>query len=199
MRATAASVLATAFLLAPMTPAPAATLSGSVSFNNGLYTYSYTLSASDLPVTQVLVMFNSLGFTSWDLFPVSSTSPAGCQFNLYSGPLMGQPPGSEFKSASYWGWGCPFNGTEALSGFSFTTTHAPAANPYPYNYNLYVPGYTGGQPPWESTQVGQVVAPDLLLVPTIPEPAIALYFLAGLAGLGCVRWSAQKSGRPSRR
>lgn len=181
MRAPAASLLTTLCLLAPIASAPAATLSGSVSADNGRYTYSYSLSDSETPVTQVTVMINSLGFTSWDLYPTASTSPAGCQFHLYQGPLYGQPPGGEFKSASFWGWDCPFNGTAALSGFSFTTTHAPATDPYPLNYALYRPGYTGGTPPYESTELGLVVAPDLLLVPTIPEPSSAMSLIAGLA------------------
>ena len=164
--------------------ASAADLTGTVSFENGLYTYSYELSASDFPVTEVLVLIKSNG-ANFDLRPISSTSPANWVFNTYAGVN----PNYEnlTPAATYFGWGLNGVGeTNATSGFSFTTDAAPAANPLPITYMLFAPAYQGGRPPIESFYLGSVVAPDFLAVqpPPVPEPEMYAMLLAGLCLLG---------------
>lgn len=162
----------------------AAELTGTVSFENGLYTYTYELSASEYPVTEVLVLVKSNG-ANYDLRPSSFTSPANWVFNTYAGA---NPNYEDLTpAATYFGWGLFGVGeTNAVSGFSFTTDTAPAANPLPITYMLFAPDYRGGRPPIESFYLGFVVAPDFLAVqpPPVPEPQMYVLLLAGLGLLG---------------
>lgn len=159
----------------------AAELTGSVSFANGFYTYTYELSASDTPVEEVLVLVNSTA-DRYSLTPISSTSPVGWTQSTYGGLAL---DGTYSHFVTYWGWGNQNAGTAAVSGFSFTTTEAPAENPVPFTYALFSPEYNGGSPAYPNFFQGSVVAPDFLLpydVPpaTVPEPETYVMLLAGL-------------------
>ena len=167
--------------------ASAADLKGTVSFENGLYTYSYELSASEFPVAEVLVLVKS-NDASFDLHPISFTSPGAWIFNTY----VGANPNSEdiLPPVTYFGWGLNGPGdTNAVSGFSFTTDAPPAANPVPLTYMLFAPGYQSGHPHplLESFYLGSVVAPDFLVVPP-PVPELQTYVML-LAGLGMVGYA----------
>lgn len=163
--------------------ASAADLKGTVSFENGLYTYSYELSASEYPVEEVLVLVKSNGAT-FDLHPISFTSPGAWIFNTY----VGVNPNHDdlFPPVTYFGWGLiGSSDTNAVSGFSFTTDAPPAANPVPITYMLFAPGYQGGRPPLDAFYLGSVVAPDFLVVPPpVPEPRTYAMLLAGLGLVG---------------
>ena len=78
------SVLVMAIMTVAVTLPRAATLTGSVTFSNGLYTYSYEISNAVEPVRQVLILVNSLGYDDTSL-PIATTSPDGWTFYLYGG------------------------------------------------------------------------------------------------------------------
>ena len=168
----------------------AADLTGNVTFANGRYTYSYELSASDTPVSQVLVLIDSIS-ELYDLIPLSTTSPAGWIHNT----SVGVNPNGGY-GATYFGWdflGAP--GTAPVSGFSFTTYAAPAAQPVPITYMLYSPSYNGGPGNLQNFYLGSVVAPDFLTVLSVPEPESYALLLAGLGLVGAL--ARRKSKSPS--
>ncbi|QWF69526.1 hypothetical protein KEF85_09045 [Methylomonas paludis] len=159
-------------------PAQATVLTGSVSFNAGLYTYSYQLSASPTPVTEVSVLIDSTN-ANWNLTPVSTTNPNGWNF-FTTGGLF--PDGQYDHYVTYWTWQLwptPSNSaTDAVSGFSFTTPQAPATTQaFSYSYFLYSP--YSDLPNQGSFYNGNVVGPDFLGVSPpapIPEPATPMLF-----------------------
>lgn len=184
-------VLAT---LLTMARVDAAELSGSVAYADGLYTYTYELSASDTPVTEVLVLVNSTA-ARYSLTPQSSTSPAGWYQATYGGFML---DATYSTYVTWWGWGNQTaTGTAPISGFSFTTAAAPAANPVSLTYALFSPNYTGGPAAYPNFFLGSVVAPDFLLaeeppVTSIPEPATYGMMLLGLGLLGIVVKARQR-------
>lgn len=174
-------------------------LTGSVSFADGLYTYRYVLDDPDLVVYEVLVMINSN--MTWGVLdgpPLSRTSPLGWSFDVYYGGYMGtDPPQHQGGSVAYWGWSInqarlPINGV----AFSFTTTQAPATDPLDLTYALAGPLAPDGGSIIFYT--GQVVAPDLRtaaydpLVP-IPEPSTYALMLLGAGAL--VAWGRRRPRR----
>lgn len=161
----------------------AAELTGSVSFANGLYTYTYELSATATPVTEISVLVDSVTNTH-DLHPLSSTSPDG----WIQVTSVGVNPNDLFQNtATYFAWQLlGSGGTAAVSGFSFTTYAAPAANPVPLTYMLFSPGYNGGPAGLPNFFVGSVVAPDFLIAQSVPEPETYAMLLAGLALVGAL-------------
>jgi hypothetical protein len=160
----------------------AADLTGSVTFENGLYTYSYELSASDTPISQVLVLVNSTSGI-YELAPVSSTSPAGWVQNTQVGI---DPNGT--GDVTYFGWDSLIGPTaNPVSGFSFTTSAAPAAHPVLITYLLFSPTYQGTPGRLENFYLGSVVAPDFLIPrAVIPEPETYAMLLAGLGLMALV-------------
>lgn len=165
--------------------ASAADLKGTVSFENGLYTYSYELSASDYPVVQVLVLVKS-NDAIFDLHPISFTTPRSW---IFSTQIGANPNSADILPAvTYFGWELYGPGdTNAVSGFSFTTDAPPAANPVPLTYMLFAPGYQSGHPHplLENFYLGSVVVPDfLVLPPPVPEPQTYAMLLAGLGLVG---------------
>jgi len=174
----------------------AADLTGSVSFGNGLYTYSYELSASDTPVTEVLVLVNSTA-ARYSLAPLSSTTPAGWYQATFGGRSL---DGVSDSYVTWWGWGNQAAGTAAVTGFSFTTTAAPAANPVAVTYALFSPAYTGGPPQHRDFFLGSVIAPDFLLPDepppsTVPEADTYAMLLAGLGLIGAIGRRRAKRNR----
>ena len=173
----------------------AADLTGTVSFKDGLYTYSYELSASDYVVSEVLVMIRSNG-GDFDLHPISFTSPDNWAFNTYVG--VNPNYADLIPAATYFGWGLRSPGsTSAVSGFSFTTDAPPAAAPLPITYMLFAPEYQGGRPPIESFYLGSVLAPDSLAVlPPSPVPEPQMYVML-LAGIGLLGYAAKRKAKTS--
>lgn len=194
MPAVLAALLATA-------GAGAAELSGRVSYADGLYTYTYELSASDTPVIEVLVLVNSTA-GRYSLVPLASTSPTGWNQATYGGFML---DGTYSQYVTWWGWGTrEASGTAPVSGFSFTTAAAPAAAPVAITYALFSPEYTGGPTAYPNFFLGSIVAPDFLLPAdppsgAIPEPATYGMMLAGLALLGVVAARRQKEQNDARR
>ena len=180
-------ILAAIFAVVASSSAVAAELTGSVNFANGLYTYTYELSASDTPVTEVLVLVNSTA-ARYSLAPASSTSPAGWVQQTYGGYAL---DATYNHYVTWFGWDTQSPGTAPVSGFSFTTAAAPATSPVPITYALFSPTYTGGPAAYPNFFLGSVVAPDFLLpddpVPsTVPEPETYAMLLAGLGLMGLV-------------
>jgi hypothetical protein len=179
-------------ILALTAPARGAELIGSVSYADGLYTYSYELIPSGFEITEVLVLVNS-EVGNFDLMPVSGTSPPGWGRATY----VGVDFNGQSDSVTYFGWGGAGTLT-ALSGFSFTTSAAPAAQPAAITYALFAPTYTGGPAVAPGFYVGSVVAPDLRAV--VPEPQVYGMLFAGLALILLARKRALwKAGRSSLR
>lgn len=150
----------------------ASILSGTVSQSGSLYTYSYALddTSGPGPIDELNVRVNSL---SADLAylpqPVNTTSPPGSSFRLAFSGSIGNPPYNEY--GGFYAWGVPDLAVgQTLSGFSFTTTAAPA--PGGNKYFLFCPsdcgavGADGG-----IVEYGFIVAPDFRLgPPPVPEP-----------------------------
>lgn len=180
-------LLATLVVALASLTAGAADLTGSVSFANGLYTYNYELSASVTPVTEVLVLVNSTA-ARYSLYPLSTTDPTGWFHGTAGGRVL---DGTDSHYVTWWGWFTESAGASPVTGFSFTTTVAPAVNPSSITYALFSPEYTGGSAAYPNFFVGSVVAPDFLLpeeppVLTIPEPETYIMLLAGLGLLGAM-------------
>jgi hypothetical protein len=173
-------ILAAIFTIVASSSAMASELTGRVTFESGLYTYSYELSASDTPVTEVLVLVNSIG-GDFDIHPVAGTSPNDWQLATY----VGVNPNNNGFGATYFGWGNISNMIVGpITGFSFTTTAPPASQPVPITYMLYSPLYHGGPGILESFYLGSVVAPDFLIPEAVPEPETYAMLLAGLGLVG---------------
>jgi hypothetical protein len=89
-------------------------------------------------------------------------------------------------AVTYFGWDSQIGPTvNPVSGFSFTTSAPPAAQPVPITYMLYSPAYQGGPGVLENFYLGSVVAPDFLTPSAvIPEPETYAMLLAGLVLVG---------------
>ena len=162
--------------------ARAAELNGSVTFANDLYVYNYELSASDTPISQVLILVNSTSGI-FELAPISSTSPAGWIQNTQ----VGIDPNST-GNVTYFVWESMLGPTaNPVSGFSFMTNAPPASSPVPITYMLFSPTFQGGPGPLENFYLGSVVVPDFLVpLAVIPEPQTYAMLLAGLCLIGVV-------------
>ncbi len=192
MRAKLLFLVWSCLLLSAPNTARATDVTSQVSFTNGLYTYSYEVSSVDMPSIEFLVMVNSIG-GDFDIKPTSTTNPAGAQFNVYAGINFNNTLG-----ATYWGWEVPLAPGVPVTGFSFTTPEAPAANPLPVTYAIFSPTYTGGPVNFPGFYVGSVVAPDFLIVPPtpparpIPEPSTYVMLLGGLGLIGLIAYRREK-------
>lgn len=187
---------ALALLASPLTALADASLAGSVSFANGLYTYSYVLDDPDLEVYEVFVVVNShqaYGETGFP--PAAHNAPTGWNFGVYYGGYMGDdPPQHHNAPIVLWGWGvnqARLPGNNVV--FSVSTDRAPSTALMDVTYELYAPSYTGGPPNGTNFYVGQVVAPDfrsIPLTPPVPETSSGGLMLLGLAG-----WLAHRALR----
>lgn len=187
---------AMALLTSPLTALADASLTGNVSFANGLYTYSYVLDDPNLEVYEVFVLVNShQAYGESGFPPAANNAPTGWNFGVYYGAYMGaDPPQHHNAPIVLWGWGvnqARLPGNNVL--FSFSTDRAPSTALMDVTYELYAPTYTGGPPDGTNFYVGQVVAPDfrsIPLTPLVPEPSTGGLMLLGLAG-----WLAHRTLR----
>jgi hypothetical protein len=175
--------LAAVVVCASAGAAPAALLTGSVSFDahTGLYTYSYTLDNRHGPgvITQLDVEFESLRFEDFQQ-PLGHSTAPGWEFRTEVSGGIANPPYAEV--GSFWAWynasGVPVGAT--LSGFSFTTRAGPTAGTG-NNYFVFANDQGSVPPDFGIVAYGHVVAPDLTLAPA-PEPTA--FALAALGSLG---------------
>ncbi len=177
-------VFANAFPIA----ANAALLSGSVSFdsNTGLYTYSYTLDNTSGPaaIKEFSVLVDS-SQASVSAPPVSHSDPTAWSFGAAVSGTSALSPLDEY--GAFWQW----YGSQALtaggimSGFSFTTPHAPVTDSA-NNYFLWSNSYSGGPSGIGNGGIvewGHIVAPNFSAPTAVPIPAAACLFGSGLLGL----------------
>lgn len=140
---------ALALLASPLTALADASLTGSVSFANGLYTYSYVLDDPNLEVYEVFVVVNSHQANGESGFPPAAyNAPTGWNFGVYYGGYMGDdPPQHHNAPVVLWGWGvnqARLPGNNVM--FNFSTDRAPSTDLMDVTYELYAPTYIGGPP-----------------------------------------------------
>jgi hypothetical protein len=157
-------LLCNTFFFQTATLRSAPILSGSVTQNGSLYTYSYTLNNTSGPGTifGLTIAVNSLGAVP-SINPLSHTEPLGWGFGTAFGgrfPMVGE---------MVWGFGGSQVGVpvgQTLTGFSFTTPQPPTTSPAD-NYNLFCPGPCG--PILDGYgEIGHVVGPADFLIPQPP-------------------------------
>jgi hypothetical protein len=144
-------------------------LSGSVTQNGPLYTYSYGLdnSSGPGPINELSILIDSAAINLTEN-PLSSTSPLDWNFHVAFSGGIANPPYNEF--GTFWQWGgTDLSVGQTLGGFSFTTTVAPTTLTN-NNYFLFCPdncgSFTDG-----IVEYGHIVAPDFAHpTPQVPEP-----------------------------
>ena len=184
------TVLALALFLLLSNAKSADLVTGSVSFSEGLYTYSYSMDASLLPPGRPgfrVIGLNILVNSAFDFDtppPLLHTEPNSFwQFNVsVGGQFLPEP----VKIAgSFWAWGYLGNTPLPTSGpllFSFTTPTAPDISGQ-RNYNVYAAAGTSGPPGFEQwIAAGTVVGP---MISPVPEPEMYVLMLAGLGMIAC--------------
>lgn len=144
-------------------------LSGSVTQNGPLYTYSYGLdnSVGPGPINELSILIDSAAINLAEN-PLASTSPLGWNFHVAFSGGIATPPYNEF--GTFWQWGgTDLSVGQTLDGFSFTTTVAPTTL-MNNNYFLFCPqncgSFTDG-----IVEYGHIVGPDFAHpTPQVPEP-----------------------------
>ncbi len=135
-------------------------LTGSESLNPvpGLFTYAYTLNntSGTATVTELSILIDS-AMQNPSLAPTAHTDPPGTSFDIALSGSSALPPLNEF--GTFWQWQVSVPVGTVLSGFSFTTSYAPALNSE-NNYFLY------SNVPETVVEYGNVIAPDV----ATPEP-----------------------------
>lgn len=170
--------------LAVSVTAQAALLNGSYSYdaNSGLYTYDYTLdnSAGTGHITVLSILISDE--YDFSLQPDSSTSPTGWSLDTATGGDC-----DTIGCGTFFQWNTlgSLPPGDTLSGFSFTTAHAPSTH-NPNNYGVFSDG--------DYVEYGYIVAPDIegTTPPAVPLPAAVVLLSSGLMGLLAVGTGRRK-------
>lgn len=167
-------------------------VTGQVSFNaeSGLYTYTYTLDAADLPSPD-FIEFAVVASHSGDPrlpLPPSYGSNTGWRLEIASGGWF-QEDINVNGTFYMWKGLTPVQGVPQLE-FWFTSTEAPDTSGQ-NNYFIWTATTYGPQN--LPLDFGRVVGPniDYVAPPPVPEPATAMLMALGLLGVG---WARRRAG-----
>lgn len=165
-------------------------LTGEVSFDDitHLYTYTYTIDATQNNRITELNILQNLGFDSIEPLPVSHTQPDGWNFVISIGGIS--DPGDNHIFGSYWAWQQFAPNNSDLLTFSFTTERGVNTTEQ-NNYLMFDPYGTSGPPAFPGVIVGKIVGPEFVTinevpVSTVPENDTYAMMLAGLGILGFI-------------
>lgn len=165
-------------------------LTGEVSFDDitHLYTYTYTIDATQNNRITELNILQNLGFDSIEPLPVSHTQPDGWNFVISIGGIS--DPGDNHIFGSYWAWQQFAPNNSDLLTFSFTTERGVNTTEQ-NNYLMFDPYGTTGPPAFPGVIVGKIVGPEFVTinevpVSTVPENDTYAMMLAGLGILGFI-------------
>ncbi len=163
----------------------ASILSGSVTQNGSLYTYSYTLdnSSGPGPISELSVLVD-YGNLQANVPPTSHIDPAPWNFQMTFSGSIANPPYNEV--GSFWAWHAdsPLLVGQMLTGFSFTTGFAPTLSTS-NNYFLFCPTSSCGSD--GIVEYGHIVAPQIG-TQTVPEPSFFWPVLLLTIGTVLTRW-----------
>lgn len=165
-------------------------LTGDVSFNDitNLYTYTYTIDATQNDRITELNILQNLGFDSMEPLPVSHTQPDGWNFVISIGGIS--EPGENHIFGSYWAWQQFAPNNSDLLTFSFTTERGVNTTQQ-NNYLMFDPDGTSGPPAFPGVIVGKILGPEFVTinevpVPTVPENEPYAMMLAGMGIIGFI-------------
>jgi len=146
----------------------ASILSGSVTQNGPLYTYSYMLdnTSGPGPISEVSVLVD-YGNLQANVPPNSHADPVSWNFQMTFSGSIANPPYNEL--GSFWAWqsDSPLAVGQTLTGFSFTTNLAPTPSTS-NNYFLFCPTSSCGSD--GVVEYGHIIAPQIG-AQTVPEPS----------------------------
>lgn len=164
-------------------------LTGSVSFDDltDLYTYTYTIDATQNDTITELSILQNLGFHFSRPLPVSHTQPEGWNFTIAAGGIS--EPIEDYIRGSFWTWQKTSEAQDLdLLTFSFTTERGVNTTEL-NNYFIFDPFGTTGPPAFPGVTVGRIVGPEFVTineVSPVPENEIFAMMVAGLGLLGFV-------------